>query len=209
MRFIKKILNFKVISDYKFALKSMEAEVEILDPVLTADSANRDAFFEEMYQSVFPAVASFVNEMNGSYSDAKDIFQDSLIIYFERLSDNVTITSSPERYILGIAKHLWLRKFRVDRKRIALDDFEKALRIPDDFYPDVKVSRILQYMEAAGTKCLNLLRSFYFEKDTLKDVAARLGYSTEHSAAVQKYKCLEKIRELIKENSMTYEDFFE
>jgi hypothetical protein len=64
-------------------------------------------------------------------------------------------------------------------------------------------------VEAAGTKCLNLLRSFYFENVTLKEVAMKFGYGSEHSAAVQKYKCLEKIRESIKEKSMTYEDFFE
>ena len=189
----------------------MEAELELdLDPVITANSVNRDAFFEEIYESVFPSVASFVNEMNGAYQDAKDIFQDALIIYFERLSENrLTVNSTPERYILGIAKHLWLRKFRADKKKVSLDEFERILRIPDDFYPDVTLSRILQYVEAAGSKCLSLLRSFYFEKATLKEVASKLGYSTEHSAAVQKYKCLEKIRETIKENSMTYEDFFE
>lgn len=189
----------------------MEAEVDFIsNAVVTENSVNRDIFFEEIYESVFPSVASFVSEMNGSYQDAKDIFQDALIIYFERLSENrLTINTSPERYILGIAKHLWLRKFRADRNKIALDDFEKALRVPDDFYPDVRISRIFRFVEAAGSKCLNLLRSFYFEKDSLKELAARLGYSSEHSAAVQKYKCLEKIRESIKEKSMTYEDFFE
>jgi RNA polymerase sigma factor (sigma-70 family) len=190
----------------------MEADVELMvSPVKRASSSlYRDTFFEETYESVFPAVAAFVNEMNGSYDDAKDIFQDALIIYYERLSENrLTIISSPERYIIGIAKHLWLRKFKDDKKKVSLDDFEKALRVPEDFYPDVTLTRVLRYVEAAGTKCLNLLRSFYFEKVTLKEVAMRFGYGSEHSAAVQKYKCLEKIRESIKEKSMTYEDFFE
>lgn len=188
----------------------MEAELELcLDPSIISNPVNRDAFFEEIYQSVFPSVASFVNEMNGSYQDAKDIFQDALVIYIERLSENrLTINTSPERYVLGIAKHLWLRRFREDKKKVSLDNFERALQIPEDFYPEVTLSRMLKYVEAAGSKCLGLLRSFYFEKATLKEVASKMGYGTEHSAAVQKYKCLEKIRESMKENSMTYEDFF-
>ena len=171
---------------------------------------HREKFFEEMYESAFPAVAAFVNEMRGSYQDAKDIFQDALIIYFEKLSeDRLTVNVTPERYILGIAKHLWLRKFKDDRKKLPLDNFEMALYIPEDFYPNVSSSRVLQFLEAAGNKCLDLLRAFYFEKIPLKSIASRFGYGSEHSAAVQKYKCLEKIRESINERSITYEDFFE
>ncbi len=201
-----------VISARKLALKVMKAVLEgdNSNVVAAISPVHREIFFEEIYESVFPAVAAFVNEMRGSYQDAKDIFQDALIIYFEKLSENrLTVNVSPERYILGIAKHLWLRKFKADRKMITLDNFERALYIPEDFYPNVSASRILQFLEEAGSKCLELLRGFYFEKIPLKGIASRFGYNSEHSAAVQKYKCLEKIRESINERSITYEDFFE
>lgn len=190
----------------------MEADLEFIQSpaMVNVTSVKRDAFFEEVYESAFPAVAAFVSDMNGSYEDAKDIFQDALIIYLERMSENrVTITVSTERYILGIAKHLWLRKFKSDRKRISLDDFERALYIPVDFFPSVRTNRILEFLEASGSKCLDLLRGFYFEQISIKDIANKFGYGSEHSASVQKYKCLEKIRESIKERSVTYEDFFE
>jgi RNA polymerase sigma factor (sigma-70 family) len=207
----KKILNFMVIYDRKVALKVMEAELAVAPKAtIVSSAASRDIFFEELYESAFPAVASFVKQLDGSFQDAKDIFQDALIIYFERSSEaRLTISVSPDRYILGIAKHLWLRKFRDDKRKVSLDDFERALYIPVDFYPSVKSGRILHLLEIAGSKCLDLLRSFYFEKNTLKHIANKLGYGSEHSASVQKYKCLEKIRESIKEKSVTYEDFFE
>ena len=200
-----------VIYHWKVALKVMEVDLAVTPKAkIVSSAASRDIFFEELYESAFPAVASFVKQMDGSFQDAKDIFQDALIIYFEKSSEaSLTISVSPDRYILGIAKHLWLRKFRDDKRKVSLDDFERALYIPVDFYPSVKSSRILHFLEIAGSKCMDLLRSFYFEKYTLKDVANKLGYSSEHSAAVQKYKCLEKIRESIKEKSVTYEDFFE
>jgi RNA polymerase sigma factor (sigma-70 family) len=207
----KKRLNFMVIYHLKVALSIMEADLTV-KPKARVDSsaASRDIFFQDLYESSFPSVASFVKQQEGSFQDAKDIFQDALIIYFERSSEErLTITVSADRYILGIAKHLWLRKFRDDKRKVSLDDFERALYIPVDFYPSVMSSRLLHFLEVAGKKCLDLLRSFYFERNTLKQVASELGYSSEHSAAVQKYKCLEKIRESIKEKSVTYEDFFE
>jgi DNA-directed RNA polymerase specialized sigma24 family protein len=80
-----------------------------------------------LYESAFPAVASFVKQLDGSFQDAKDIFQDALIVYFERSSEaRLDISVSPDRYILGIAKHLWLRKFRDDKRKVSLDDFETS-----------------------------------------------------------------------------------
>jgi DNA-directed RNA polymerase specialized sigma24 family protein len=189
----------------------MEADLEVMPKaVLAASNAERNVFFEEMYETAFPAVASFVRQMDGSFQDAKDIFQDALIIFLEQsTAASMTINVSPEWYILGISKHLWLRKFKEDRLKVSLNDFERALYIPIDFYPCIKSKRILQFLEVAGSKCIDLLRSFYFEKNTLKEISKTLGYSSEHSAAVQKYKCLEKIRESIKQKSVTYEDFFE
>ncbi|HEX6892840.1 MAG TPA: hypothetical protein VF141_19160, partial [Chryseolinea sp.] len=84
----------------------MEADLEVISrPVLAASGTDRDVFFEEMYETAFPAVASFVRQMDGSFDDAKDIFQDAVIIYLERSTEmSVTINVSPDRYILGIAK---------------------------------------------------------------------------------------------------------
>jgi DNA-directed RNA polymerase specialized sigma24 family protein len=200
-----------VISALKLALKDMEADLKISSkPIMTASGTERDVFFEEMYETTFPIVASFVRQLDGSFQDAKDIFQDALIIYLERSTEaSLSINVSPDRYILGIAKHLWLRKFEEDKHKVSLNDFEQALYIPADFYPSILSSRIVQFLEVAGSKCMDLLRTFYFEKSNLKEVSKKLGYGSEHSAAVQKYKCLEKIRESIKEKSVTYEDFFE
>ncbi|MBA4056967.1 MAG: RNA polymerase subunit sigma-70 [Marivirga sp.] len=172
--------------------------------------AAREKLFEEIYEEAFPMVAAFVSHMKGSLQDAKDIFQDSLVIFFEKSEDpDFKVSTSPERYILGIAKHLWIKKYKQDSKNVSLNVFESSIFIPVDFFPAPHSVRLLQFMEAAGKKCLDLLRAFYFEKQTMRDMAKGLGYSNEHSATVQKYKCLEKIRETVKEKSITYEDFFE
>ena len=198
---------FPIICTYKH----MRPELEVLPAQSISSSAPpRDAFFEELYESAFPAVAGFVSQMNGSFQDAKDIFQDALIIYFERSTDpQFSVNATPERYILGIAKHLWIRKFKEKGKNISLNTFEAALSIPVDFFPSVQSKRVLQFIEQAGKKCLDLLRSFYYDKLTMKELAQKFEYSSEHSVTVQKYKCIEKVRESVKERSITYEDFFE
>jgi hypothetical protein len=43
----------------------------------------------------------------------------------------------------------------------------------------------------------------------MKELADLFGYAGERSATVQKYKCIEKVRETVKEQSLAYEDFIE
>jgi hypothetical protein len=65
----------------------------------------------------------------------------------------------------------------------------------------------MHFLETTGKKCMELLRSFYYDNVPLADAAKLFGFSGVRSATVQKYKCLEKIRETIKQRSLTYEDF--
>jgi hypothetical protein len=56
---------------------------------------------------------------------------------------------------------------------------------------------------------MDLLRSFYYDHLPLADAAILFGFSGVRSATAQKYKCLEKVRETVKQNALAYEDFVE
>jgi DNA-directed RNA polymerase specialized sigma24 family protein len=182
--------------------------MELLEKTIDVSAASREKFFEALYETTFPAFARFAARMNASFEDAKDIFHDALIIYYEKSMDaDFVPQTKPEAYILGIAKHLWIRKFKDDAYRISLDSLESRIIPPEDYFPTVNETRLLGFLELSGKKCLDLLRKFYYEKIALKHIAAALGYSSVHSATVQKFKCIGKIREAIKSHSANYEDF--
>jgi len=52
----------------------------------------------------------------------------------------------------------------------------------------------------SGKKCLELLKAFYYDHCSMQDIANRFGFNGTRSATVQKYKCLEKVRNEIKTN---------
>jgi predicted DNA-binding protein YlxM (UPF0122 family) len=56
---------------------------------------------------------------------------------------------------------------------------------------------------------MELLRAFYYDKLSMRKIAGQFDFNSERSATVQKYKCLEKVRDIVKEKSLTYEDFLE
>ncbi|MBT1697293.1 sigma-70 family RNA polymerase sigma factor [Fulvivirgaceae bacterium PWU4] len=171
--------------------------------------AAREKFFMCLYESAFPVVGKFVSSRGGTFQDAKDIFQDALVIFYEKTREgNLSVEVSDEAYVLGIAKHLWIRKFNHDKSTVPLDERE-AVTLPDHYFPTVESGKLVSFLARAGKRCMELLQAFYYEKRSADQIRNAFGYGSAHSATVQKFKCLEKVRDMVRSKSVTYEDFTE
>jgi hypothetical protein len=117
----------------------------------------------------------------------------------------LSIKNHDKVYLIGIAKHLWLKKFRDNTLYTPIDSLDISEQ-PDD---QPSESRLMHFLATSGKKCMDLLRSIYYDQLPLADAASLFGFSGLRSATVQKYKCLEKVRQTVKEKSLTYEDFLD
>jgi RNA polymerase sigma factor (sigma-70 family) len=168
---------------------------------------HREKLFVELYKSCFPAVARYVSRMNGSLEQAKDVFQDALLAFYEKQRSGSGIAVANEKaYLTGIAKHLWLKRYKQEANTVM---WKAAADKAPEKETQPSSARVLHYLETAGQKCMDLLRAFYYDKTDLSKIASEFGFSGVRSATVQKFKCLEKVREKIKEKSLSYEDFLE
>ena len=171
-------------------------------------AAEREKAFMALYKKVFPAVAKYINKMGGSFDEAKDIFQDALVIYYEKMvSASIELQTNEQAYLLGIARHLWGKKFSEDVLHTSLDAHTDNITDEEEIHPSP--ARLLHYLETAGQKCMEILKAFYYDNLSVNKITELFGYSGVRSATVQKYKCMEKVRETIKEKSLTYADFIE
>ena len=172
--------------------------------IIVKTAEDREKLFISLYKITFPAVARYVSKMGGTFDEAKDIFQDALVIYYEKaIVGFCDIKTNEKAYLLGIAKHLWLKKHKDNRQYASLEGFD----VENEEEAQPSDSKILNFLQTAGKKCMELLRSFYYDELPLNDIAETYGFSGVRSATVQKYKCLEKVRETVKEKALTYEDF--
>jgi len=167
----------------------------------------REAWLTRLYLTAFPVVAQHIGKQGGSLDEAKDIFQDALVIYYEKaVSGNLQLTHSEKSYLIGIAKHLW-HHYQQKQNRNLNEDILNYTELPTNETLIPSTNRLLRYLEAAGQKCMDMLQAFYYDKQSMKEIAERFNLSGERSATVQKHKCLEKVRDKVKEKSLTYEDF--
>ena len=172
----------------------------------------QDQQMEELYKDIFPQAARMVKKFGGDEEQAKDIFHDALIIYLEKtqqpgfdiISD---IKVSPGAYIMGIARLLSMNALKKGTRILSMESAEEALSVPEDFYlaRDRKEKDILEHLKMVGSKCIQLLKAFYYDNAGMQELAKRFGFTNSRSATVQKYKCLEKVREEVKKGGL-YEE---
>ena len=174
-----------------------------------SQSLQRRELFISLYKYAFPDFARFVNKMNGTLDEAKDVFQDAIIIWYEKaVSSGLQITNSEKAYILGTARHLWLKRYRALAKEVSLNA-DINLDTSEDDNAKPSELKVLHFLEAAGKKCMELLRAFYYDKTSPEELAQQFGFAGSRSATVQKFKCLEKVRNQVKLKSLSYADFID
>ncbi|MBC9797303.1 RNA polymerase sigma factor [Sinomicrobium weinanense] len=170
----------------------------------------REKLFLRLYKLSFPDVATYVRKRGGTLEDARDIFQDCLVVYYEKaVAPDAPAIRNEGAYLMGVAKKLWYRMYAEGNR------FSEAAgqnSISEDIAGVSLVGspareNIADFLEQAGKKCMDMLKAFYYDKISMKEMAGHFGFRSVRSATVQKYKCLEKVRNKIREKSLHYEDF--
>src|ERR1700744_6238066 len=93
------------------------------DPDKSTESC--EALFTRLYLKAFPPVAKYISRRGGSFDEAKDIFHDALVIFYEKaVNGNFDNSINETAYLVGIAKNLWLRNFRDKADITGLEDLD-------------------------------------------------------------------------------------
>ncbi|MBD8489752.1 sigma-70 family RNA polymerase sigma factor [Echinicola sp. CAU 1574] len=170
--------------------------------------AGREQFFLRLYQESFPDLAKYIQKRGGTLADAKDVFQDSLVIYYEQLTKEKPIANQKQQaYLFGIARHLWFKRYQQQSRFLNEVDGVGEGLISDQIPQEPAHRDVWQFLEQAGQKCMEMLKAFYYDRLSMEQLAGQFGYQSTRSATVQKYKCLEKVRDQVKQKSLTHEDF--
>ena len=163
-----------------------------------------DYIINFIYKEYFPLIRFLVTENGGSGEDAEDVFQDGIIIIYNKISLNqLKLTSSFKTYMYSVCRNLWLQKLN-KRKAIfdKLTDVEEYIDLPKDMLQEASLEeaelhRIIQvHFLSLADDCQKLLRLFT-KNIPLREIASMLGYKTEKYAKTRKYLCKEELKKRI------------
>lgn len=156
---------------------------------------------KELYKS-FPAIRNFIKTHGGNDDDAKDIFQESLLIFYRKIQSdkNFQLSAAVGTYLFSVAKYLWKDALKKKNREVSFitNDipFEDTNVIEQE---EIQMKILDQVLAKLGEKCTQILTLFYYQKKSMEEIANDLDYKTVDTAKTQKYKCLERAKIMVNE----------
>ncbi len=165
--------------------------------------ANENEAIETIYRDNYNTIQAFILNNNGSSDDARDVFQEAMIVlYHKSQSAEFELSSQLKTYIYSICRRLWLKRLNQLQRfnNGGTDHLEETVAVEDDIERHEKKDADFVLMEAAmakiGEPCKSLLEAYYIQKKHMQEIAADFGYTNADNAKTQKYKCLMRLKKI-------------
>jgi len=170
--------------------------------LLTGLAANDRQVIELIYKENFAAIQLFVLNNNGSSDDAMDLFQEAMILLYEKArAGELELNCKLKTYLYSVCRRLWLKRLQ-QSKRIGspIETLEEIVAVEEDLEEQERKNETFLQMEKAlsqlGEPCKSLLEAFYVHKKQMADIAEDFGYTNADNAKNQKYKCLTRLKKI-------------
>lgn len=179
-----------------------ESDRELLEGL----SNHEEKALQLLYKLFFPMVLHMVVNNHGNEDDARDLFQETMIVLYDKSRETgFTLEARLKTYLYAVAKRLWLkhlnRQNKVPLKSSEFDSEGLEASLPDETIQDSeeKEERFKIMSEALlklGEPCKTLLEDFYLRQMSMQEISEKFGYTNPDNAKTQKYKCLNRLKKL-------------
>jgi len=183
-------------------MKQIQAITEE-DQIRLLQSGDEDVL-QVIYRKYYQTIVNLVMNNNGSLQEAKDIYQETLIIFYEKVRDeNFELNCKLKTFLYSISRNLWLKQLQ-HKKRFTntISDSEEYLEIPweevgqkEDQYHAMHTA-----LESLGEPCRSILKDFYMHSQSMEEITEKFGYTNADNAKNQKYKCLKRLKKMFFES---------
>jgi RNA polymerase sigma factor (sigma-70 family) len=167
-------------------------EKEIFDRICNGD----EKALEFVYKKYYRMMTKLVITNSGTEDEARDIYQDALVVFWQKArSGKLVMTSKISTYVYSICLNLWRKE--LDRKK-RLSNEEKDVPQMMDMDTAEREKIIAKCIDQLGETCKRVLMFYYFDELSMQEIADKMGFANTDTAKTKKYKCKQKLDELVK-----------
>ena len=173
-------------------------ENQLLQGLATNDRKS----IEAIYQGSFNSIQSLIINNQGSIDDARDIFQEALIVLYEKVRQgDFELNCQIRTYLYSVSRRLWLKKLHQQKKMVSdWEDLADTVSVEPDLnrheQEEAEYVRMEKAMQQLGEPCKSLLEAYYLRRQKMTSIAAEFGYTNADNAKNQKYKCLMRLKKI-------------
>jgi RNA polymerase sigma factor (sigma-70 family) len=139
---------------------------------------------------------------NGNEDDAKDIYQEGIIILHDKIkSGDFELTSKLKTFLYSVCRRLWLKRLN-QKSRFSenIKDYEDHFIVEPEIANHEEKDQQFEIMGTAlsqlGEPCKTIIEDFYMNNQSMQDICEKFGYTNADNAKTQKYKCLQRLKKL-------------
>ena len=157
---------------------------------------------ETLYRENYNMVQALIINNNGSADDAKDVFQETMIVLYEKVrSGSFELNCQIKTYVYSVSRRLWLKRLQqLNRYSPPVEGQENMVPVEEEIEEHEKRNTEFEMMDKAigslGEPCKSLLEAYYLEKQNMQEIALNFGYTNADNAKNQKYKCLMRLKKI-------------
>jgi RNA polymerase sigma factor (sigma-70 family) len=166
---------------------------------------NRKAV-ETIYKQHYNMVQALILNNNGYPDDARDIFQEAMIVLYEKVkSGSFELNCQLKTYLYSVCRRLWLKRLgQLQRSFSEVENLRETVPVEDELERHEQRNRDFQVMEQSlnslGEPCRSLLKAYYLEMKSMVEIACEFGYTNADNAKNQKYKCLMRLKKIFSQH---------
>ena len=175
-----------------------QADLKIVDGIASGDSAT----LAGLYHDYFPMVLNMVLQNSGTEDEAKDVFQEAIIVLYDKVKQgDFELSSKLKTYVYSVCRRLWLKQLG-NKGRIFNDvsNYEDIISVEEDLAKheekDLQLTMMEQALDKLGEPCRTIIHDFYILNLSMQEICDKFGYTNTDNAKTQKYKCLQRLKRL-------------
>jgi RNA polymerase sigma factor (sigma-70 family) len=163
---------------------------------------NSESALKRLYVAYFPMVLQLIINNNGNEDDAKDVYQEAIIVLYNKVkAGNFELSSKLKTYIYSICRRLWLKRLtQLNRYGGDIRDFQEYLPVDNEVElhndRDIQFDKMENALQLLGEPCKTIMEDFYIYNRSMQEICERFGYTNADNAKTQKYKCLQRLKKL-------------
>lgn len=165
-----------------------------------------DEALKTIYRDYFKILAPFVTNNNGSFEDAEDVFQETIISFITIVRNGkFRGQSSVKTFLYSINRNTWLNRLKKKKKTTRREMLYTASMPVMEFREELAVQReqvraqVTELLEKLGLVCQKILVQYYYDDLPVRQITANLGMNPQ-VVKNKKCKCQKELTDMIRNN---------
>jgi RNA polymerase sigma factor (sigma-70 family) len=176
------------------------------EDIIAQIQAGNERSLNALYDKCKSKAIRFLTINGADYETAQDIFQDAMVLFYEKVrKGNFEQRSTIQTYLNSVCRNIFLNIIRGEKEIKIPLDIVIDINILDtiDVYEEEKEIRIskieteLLNLKNKGGKCFEMLYAYFYEGKNMKEIAKQFEYTDADNAKHQKARCQKQLKEMV------------